>query len=89
MAEIAAREGPLTEEEADRAGRAAVGYAQPLSAHIQKEDQVLYPMAERFLSTDAMAALADRFEEYEAREAEAAGALEALAGELAARFGSG
>lgn len=88
LAEIAAREGPLTQDEADRAGRAAGGYAQLLTAHIQKEDQILYPMAERFLSTDAMTALADRFEEYEAREAEAAGTLEALAGELAATFGS-
>jgi hemerythrin-like domain-containing protein len=88
LAEIAAGEGPLGEDEANRAGRAAGGYVELLTAHIQKEDRILYPMAERILSSEAMATLARRFEEHEAREAKAGGELEALARELAARYGS-
>jgi len=43
----------------------ARGYAQLLEQHIQKEDNVLYPMAERVLSEEEKVELADKFEQVE------------------------
>jgi hemerythrin-like domain-containing protein len=54
--------------------RAAAGFAQLLRAHIQKEDQILYPMAEQHLPPEAMAAVAEACERYES----SAGAHEKL-----------
>jgi len=62
------------------------GYAELLRAHIDKENQVLFPFAERTLSADDKARLAQEFERIEEEET-GAGVHEkyhALAHELAA-----
>jgi len=50
---------------------AAQGYTQLLSAHIEKENQVLFPLAERLLPEARLQAL---FEAFEAHEAQVIGA---------------
>lgn len=65
---------------------AASEFSQLLRHHIQKEDRVLYPMAEGRLSDEAMADIARRFDEV-ARPGDESGAtkaLEALLEELVA-----
>ncbi len=47
--------------------QAARGYADLLSQHIQKEDNVLYPMAERLFFPDDKARLSEEFEKVEAQ----------------------
>jgi hemerythrin-like domain-containing protein len=56
-----------------------------LRAHIQKEDQILYPLAERAIPRDAMARMDDEF------SAPAAGgdSLRALAERLLADYAAG
>jgi hemerythrin-like domain-containing protein len=69
--------------------RAAQGYAQFLQEHIDKEDQVLFPMAERTLKAADMEALDRSFERVE-REEIGAGVHESWvvrANALADRFG--
>jgi len=51
--------------------RAARGYADLLRAHVQKENEVLFPMAERLLSAARLDAL---FEAFEAHEEQVIGA---------------
>ena len=50
---------------AERFARAAQEYADLLRAHIQKENNVLFPAAERVLSPDALERISGRFEEHE------------------------
>ena len=88
MGNVADGEGPLTEAEISAARAAAGGYADLLSAHIMKEDQILYPMARKLLSAERMEAMAAQFVEYEAREAAGAEKLASMARDLAARFKS-
>ena len=88
MGQVADGEGPLTAAEISEARAAAAGYADLLSAHIMKEDQVLYPMAQRLLKPEQMEAMAAQFVEYEAKEAAGAEKLASMAEELAARFKS-
>jgi hemerythrin-like domain-containing protein len=85
---------------ADEAGRGVAGsidtfveaawsYTELLRSHIQKEDGVLYPMADRALSAEAQAELLVGFERVEA--AHASGTHERYirsARELAQRFGA-
>jgi hemerythrin-like domain-containing protein len=69
--------------------RAAASYAQFLQEHIDKEDQVLFPMAERTLGPGEMGALAESFARVE-REEIGAGVHEswiARANALADRLG--
>lgn len=56
LAELAASPAPWTAADRDRLAGASRAYADLLVAHIQKEDQILYPMAEQRLPRD----LADR-----------------------------
>lgn len=46
---------------------AAAGYSELLRAHIEKENTVLFPMAERLLAQDQLDALFDAFERHEAQ----------------------
>ncbi len=48
--------------------RNAVGYINLLSQHIQKEDNILYPMGNRVISDSDREALIERFEELEEKE---------------------
>ena len=50
---------------AERFARAAQEYAGLLRAHIQKENNVLFPAAERVLSPDELERIHGRFEEHE------------------------
>ena len=45
-----------------------LAYAKLLRRHIQKEDNVLYPMADRVLTGQDQQALAEAFEKVEAQE---------------------
>jgi hemerythrin-like domain-containing protein len=56
--EIGDRTGDLTADERHEAAAALGGYAELLSAHIWKEDQVLYPMAAQALEGAAWEAVA-------------------------------
>lgn len=46
--------GPWSEEQHGAAVRAISEYTDTLRMHIQKEDQILYPMAQRLLSPESM-----------------------------------
>jgi len=61
-----ARKGVPSAVEAVRTNLLA--YVELLTAHIAKEDNVLYPMADRLLTADDQRALAEAFEEVEAKE---------------------
>lgn len=50
-----------------RFSRAARGYTELLRVHIQKEDDVLFPMAERVLTAAQLDGLFEAFEAHEAR----------------------
>ena len=58
---------------------AALEFVGLLRAHIQKEDRVLYPMAEQRLAEEAMARLADEFQAHLALNASRTRELEELA----------
>lgn len=47
--------------------QAASAYRELLQAHIQKENEVLFPMAERLLAPEQLEALFERFEAHEAQ----------------------
>lgn len=47
--------------------RAAAGYSELLRAHIEKENGVLFPMAEQLLSQQQLDALFEAFEQHEAQ----------------------
>ena len=47
--------------------RAAHGYTELLRAHIDKENDVLFPMAERVLSPERLESLNEAFEEHESK----------------------
>jgi|AMWB02.1.fsa_nt_gi hemerythrin-like domain-containing protein len=67
----------------------AHGYASLLRQHIQKEDQILFPMAERMMTDEDRAALLGEFDHVEQHEM-GAGTHErflAIAESLAARYG--
>ncbi len=68
LAEAAGATGEMAEAERLRTADAAVAYAGMLRAHIQKEDQILYPMAQRLLPPAEWTRIATAFEEFEARE---------------------
>jgi hemerythrin-like domain-containing protein len=55
LAGLAGQASPWSAADLARLGEASRGYAYLLRAHIQKEDGVLYPMAERRLPEAAMA----------------------------------
>lgn len=59
LAEHAEQEPAWTDEDLGSIAEAAHQFAGLLRAHIQKEDRVLYPMAERHLPDAATAALAE------------------------------
>jgi hemerythrin-like domain-containing protein len=85
---LGAGEGPLTEADTKRFVEHATEYGGLLRAHIQKEDQILYPMAEQQLPSEVLGSLAEEFELF---EQQVMGAVEheryhALAEELIERF---
>lgn len=68
LREVASRSGPFTAGDKAVIRENAGGYAQLLRQHIAKEDTVLYPMARRVLSDDAITQMEVRFDELEGGE---------------------
>lgn len=87
LAALAERPGPWSAEDRAALEAAAGGYGRLLRAHIQKEDGILYPMAQARLPEEAARAVDEACARLDAaaREAGALGALDALARELVAR----
>jgi len=81
----AEQQAPWSEADRQEVADAARGFAGMLRAHIQKEDRVLYPMAEQHLAPEVMARVAEACERYEAARSGAHERLHALAGELVER----
>jgi hemerythrin-like domain-containing protein len=77
LGRVADGDGPLQEDEVAEVRSAAAGYVELLRAHIVKEDQILYPMAQNAVPAARMEAMAAEFDEYEARESAAADKLAA------------
>lgn len=76
--------GPLTDDEIESVADHATQYVELLRTHIQKEDNILYPMAEQAIPASEMAELDAQFEAFEREvmgEAEHA-RLHAMADEL-------
>ena len=88
MAELAEGEGDWEERERSRLLKAGIGYAQLLRAHIQKEDGVLYPMAQSMLPEDVRDWVEQAVEQFEdeAGNAERAARLRRIVEELAGRY---
>jgi hemerythrin-like domain-containing protein len=91
LAEVARAPAPWSAPDRERLHAAALGYASLLRAHIQKEDGILYPMAEARLPGPLRARVDEAAAAHDARQA-AAGVLarlEALGAGLVARRGGG
>ncbi len=65
LSEIGIGNGELTQEEIDKLIVSTKEYIQLLFFHIQKEDNILYPMAQQSLSEDAFDELDEECSEYE------------------------
>lgn len=65
LADLADGRGPLSDAERSTAGETGDRFVEFLRSHIQKEDLVLYPMAQRTMPPEAFDAMAERFEEFE------------------------
>jgi hemerythrin-like domain-containing protein len=84
------RNGALSAEECASVRHHAHAYAAMLRAHIQKEDQILYPLAERAIPRDAMARMDEEFEASTTAGRDGARAsLQTLAERLLAAFPPG
>jgi hemerythrin-like domain-containing protein len=77
LAAIASGDGPLNEEELTAVRLSAIDFIRLLRAHIQKEDQILYPAAVEAVPGPVMDALSEEFERFEL-EVMGAGAHERL-----------
>ena len=88
LAELVAGDGPWTEADRTQLAWAANSYASLLLAHIQKEDQVLYPMADEMLPESVWQAIEKAFATFEAdaENAARAAALRAAAATLTGRY---
>lgn len=88
LASLSRRDRPWTAAEAKQVADHARGFTALLRAHIQKEDGILYPLAQAHLSAEKMQEIADRFARVE-REEIGEGAHEryhALAESLAGKY---
>ncbi len=68
LAELGSRDGELSDEECDALAEHAGAYVPMLRNHIAKEDNILYPMAERALTPPELAAMTEQFERFERDE---------------------
>jgi len=68
LAEIGAGDGALGSQERDQVRMHALEFVALLRHHIMKEDEILFPAAERALPADALAVLAEDFERHEREE---------------------
>lgn len=65
LAALGAGQGPLSPAEKAHLGRVVRDYVALLVQHIQKEDQLLFPMAEQMIPAAELEELADDFEAFE------------------------
>jgi hemerythrin-like domain-containing protein len=88
LSEISAGEGAWDQEERRQLWLAATNYAQLLTAHIQKEDRILYPMAAQMLPEDVWRQIETRFSAFQSapQRAEQAADLEHRVQELVRRY---
>ena len=70
IASIGEGKGPLTSEEHARLREAILEFVPLLRNHMQKEDGLLFPMAERFLSQEAKNRLSKDFDEFDKEQEE-------------------
>jgi hemerythrin-like domain-containing protein len=87
----AGQDGPWTDADRQEIASVGFGYAHMLRLHIQKEDGVLYPMAEQHLPPEALEQVGADCERFEAEQT-GAGAHEkfhALAEALVGRYAPG
>jgi hemerythrin-like domain-containing protein len=68
LGSLSAGDGQLRAEELTRARTAGAEFISLLRAHIQKENNVLFPAADRMLSSDAVAELEGQFDSFERHE---------------------
>jgi len=87
MRELAAQAAPWTDADRARLGEAAHGYTSLLRGHIEKEDSILYPMAQARLPPEVLERVDASCEAFEARHAGEGGtdALRRLGADLVAR----
>ena len=88
LLEIGAGAGPLTEAEKSRAIQYAIQFVPLLYAHIQKENNILYPMAQRAIPPEDFERLdqsCEAFDQEIGRQLDV-GALKMLAADLARRY---
>jgi hemerythrin-like domain-containing protein len=91
LAARAEQEGPWTDLDRAEIARVGFAFADMLRHHIQKEDGVLYPMAEQHLPPEALERVAEDCERFEAEQT-GSGEHErfhALAASLVARYAPG
>jgi hemerythrin-like domain-containing protein len=88
LAEAAEAGAELSGEALDRVAAAGHGYTGLLRAHIQKEDQILYPMARAQLSPAAYEEAAERCRAYEDEHVAEKSELMALGERLAQAYRS-
>jgi hemerythrin-like domain-containing protein len=67
LREIGGAQGPVSDREQAVFDDRVRAYVPLLLAHIQKEDGILYPMAERVLPLDELNRLAEQYEEFQAK----------------------
>jgi hemerythrin-like domain-containing protein len=87
LRERAGQADPWSDADRHEIAEVARGFASLLRAHIHKEDAILYPMAEQHLPAEALEAVSEACDRYEADPGRAGrhGQLHALADELVAR----
>jgi hemerythrin-like domain-containing protein len=68
MALLGQGDKPLEAEEKGRLSRVAATFSEHLRMHIQKEDQILFPMARQVLPPSVLRDLGDRFQDFERDE---------------------
>lgn len=90
LAALSTVDSPWTDEQRRTIADHAHAFTSLLRAHIQKEDQILYPMALTHLPEGSLAGMAVRFDEFESRQLAAPDRVDlpALAGQLTQRYGA-
>jgi hemerythrin-like domain-containing protein len=88
LAGVAEKSGPLDDEDGREVRRTGRAYAALLRGHIEKEDQVLYPMADQMLPEGAWTSIEKTFATFEEDPTNVARAddLRAVAATLIARY---
>ncbi len=89
LAALAEGGGPWGDDQLAALGEASRSYAALLRAHIQKEDSVLYPMAEHHVPPEALEEVGEECRRRDAADPAAGERLLGLADELAAAHGPG